>query len=106
MYRTIAKKVFWELNSIIMQNLSDVLPLFCTPTWPSHHVSENQELVPLVYLEFSRFLFCFLFFFRNTTVGLEHVETPVDMKMWPLFHNGVAAGLRIAQGISQVRMRD
>ena len=44
--------------------------------------------------------------FRNTTVGLEHVETPVDMKMWPLFHNGVAAGLRIAQGISQVRMRD
>ena len=65
MYRTIAKKVFWELNSIIMQNLSDVLPLFCTPTWPSHHVSENQELVPLVYLEFSRFLFCFLFFFQE-----------------------------------------
>ena len=30
----------------------------------------------------------------------------MDMKMWPLFHNGVAAGLRIAQGISQVRMRD
>ena len=20
------------------------LPLFCTPTWPSHHVSENKEL--------------------------------------------------------------
>ena len=39
---------------------------------------------------------------RNTTVGLERVETPVDMKMWPQFHNGVAAGLRIAQGISQV----
>ena len=31
-------------NSIIMQNLSDILPLFCAPTWPSHHVSENQEL--------------------------------------------------------------
>jgi len=42
-YRTIAKKVFWEFDSIIMQNLSDILPLFCTPTWPSHHVSENQE---------------------------------------------------------------
>ena len=28
-----------------MQNLSDILPLFCTPTWPSHHVSENQEYV-------------------------------------------------------------
>ena len=26
-----------------MQNLSNILPLFCTPTWPSHHVSENQE---------------------------------------------------------------
>ena len=42
-YRTIVKKVFWEFDSIIMQNLSDILPLFCTPTWPSHHVSENQE---------------------------------------------------------------
>ena len=39
-YRTITKKVFW---AIIMQNLSDILPLFCTPTWPSHHVRENQE---------------------------------------------------------------
>ena len=44
MYRTIAKKGFLEFDSIIMQNLSDILPLFCTPTWPSHHVSENQEL--------------------------------------------------------------
>ena len=32
-------------NSIIMQNLSDTLPLFCASTWPSHHMSENQELV-------------------------------------------------------------
>jgi len=39
---------------------------------------------------------------RNTTVGLEHVETPADMKMWPQFHNGVATGLRIAHGISQI----
>ena len=44
-YRTIAKKVFWEFDSIIiMQDLSDILPLFCTPTWPSRHMSENQEL--------------------------------------------------------------
>ena len=43
-YRTIEKKVFWEFDSITMQNLSDILPLFCIPTWPSHHVSENQEL--------------------------------------------------------------
>ena len=41
-YRTIANEVFWESDFIIMQNLSDILPLFCTPTWPSHHVSENQ----------------------------------------------------------------
>ena len=47
MYGTIAKKVIWEFDSIIMQNLSDILPLFCTPTWPSHHVSENQELTSL-----------------------------------------------------------
>ena len=42
--RTIAKTVFWEFDSIIMQNLTDILPLFCTATWPSHHVSENKEL--------------------------------------------------------------
>jgi len=29
--RTIGEKVFWDLDSIIMQNLSDILPLFCTP---------------------------------------------------------------------------
>ena len=28
-----------------MQNLSDILPLFCTPTWPSYCVSENKEYV-------------------------------------------------------------
>ena len=43
MCRTIAEKVFWEFDSIIMQNLSDILPIFCAPTWPSHHVSENQN---------------------------------------------------------------
>ena len=42
-YRTIAKKFLWEFDSNIMQNLSDILPLFCTPIWPSHHGSENQE---------------------------------------------------------------
>ena len=41
-YRTMVKKFFWEFDSIIMQDLSAILPLFCTPTWPSHHVSENQ----------------------------------------------------------------
>ena len=42
-YRTMVKEVFWEFGSIIMQNLSDILPLFCTPTCPPHHVSATQE---------------------------------------------------------------
>ena len=42
-YRTIAEKVFLEFDSNIMQNVSDILLLFCSPTWPSHYVSENQE---------------------------------------------------------------
>ncbi|XP_034233098.1 anaphase-promoting complex subunit 1 [Thrips palmi] len=33
---------------------------------------------------------------RNTTVDLSHIEVVPNMNMWPLFHNGVAAGLRIA----------
>ena len=41
-YGTIAEKVE-KFDSIIMQNLGDILPLFCTPTWPCHHVSKNQE---------------------------------------------------------------
>ena len=41
-YRTIEKKVFWEFDSIIMQNMSYNLLLFCTPTWPTSHVIENH----------------------------------------------------------------
>ena len=40
---TAAMLVFWDFDSIIVQNLSDILPLFCTLTWPFHHVSDNQE---------------------------------------------------------------
>lgn len=40
--------------------------------------------------------------FRNATVGLDHVEKPARMVEWAEFHNGVAAGLRIAPGISKV----
>ncbi len=31
----------------------------------------------------------------NTTMALDISECPVDMKVWPEFHNGVAAGLRL-----------
>ena len=41
-YRTIEKKVFWQFDSIIMQNMSHNLLLFCAPTWPSRHASENH----------------------------------------------------------------
>ena len=32
-----------EFDSIIVQNVNDILSLFCTPIWPPHHVRENQE---------------------------------------------------------------
>ena len=41
-YRTIEKTVFWEFDSVIMQNMSDNLLLFCTETWPSPRVVENH----------------------------------------------------------------
>lgn len=39
---------------------------------------------------------------KNSSVGLDHVDKPVDMTQWPHFHNGVAAGLRLAAGSSKV----
>ena len=54
MYRTMAKQVFWEFDSIIVQNLGNILPLFCTPTWLSHHVSEKQEYI-FLFLYFTLF---------------------------------------------------
>ena len=41
-YRRIEENVFWEFDSIIMQNMSHNLLLFCTQTWPPHHVIENH----------------------------------------------------------------
>nr|CAH7720171.1 unnamed protein product [Callosobruchus chinensis] len=32
---------------------------------------------------------------RGTTVELTHIDAPTNMNLWPLFHNGVANGLRI-----------
>ncbi|KAH0560894.1 anaphase-promoting complex subunit 1 [Cotesia glomerata] len=32
---------------------------------------------------------------RGTTIELCHIDVPPNMNLWPLFHNGVAAGLRI-----------
>ena len=41
-HRTIEKKVSWEFDSIIIQNMSHNL---LTPTWPSYHVIENPSAV-------------------------------------------------------------
>ena len=39
-----SEKSLCEFDPTTKQNLGNILPLFCTPTQPSHHVSENQEL--------------------------------------------------------------
>lgn len=33
---------------------------------------------------------------RGATIELQQIEVPANMSVWPQFHNGVAAGLRIA----------
>ena len=42
-YRTIAMEVL-GIDLITMQNLSDILLLFFTPTWPSHHETEQLQI--------------------------------------------------------------
>ncbi|XP_033102759.1 anaphase-promoting complex subunit 1-like [Anneissia japonica] len=39
---------------------------------------------------------------RNNTINFSHIDVPTNMEAWPSFHNGVAAGLKIAPGASQV----
>ena len=39
---------------------------------------------------------------RNNTIDLSHIEVPQNMNTWPLFHNGVAAGLRISPQASGI----
>lgn len=39
---------------------------------------------------------------RNNTIDLSHIEVPPNMNTWPLFHNGVAAGLRVSSSASAI----
>lgn len=39
---------------------------------------------------------------RGTTVDLTHIDVVPNMNLWPLFHNGVAAGLRINPTASNI----
>ena len=43
-HRIKEEKVFQDVDSIIMQNMTHNLLLFCAPTWPSYHVIENHLL--------------------------------------------------------------
>ena len=47
-----------------------ILPLFCTPTWPSHHVSENQEYA-IMHIDFLKVSFRGFF---KSTVGRKTVD--------------------------------
>ncbi|OQR75333.1 anaphase-promoting complex subunit 1-like [Tropilaelaps mercedesae] len=39
---------------------------------------------------------------KNTVIDMKNIETPPNMTQWPLFHNGVAAGLRVARNAKNV----
>ncbi|XP_022651610.1 anaphase-promoting complex subunit 1-like [Varroa destructor] len=39
---------------------------------------------------------------KNTVIEMKNIETPPNMTQWPLFHNGVAAGLRVARNAKNV----
>ena len=40
---------------------------------------------------------------RNASLGLGHIKKPRGFMVWPRFHNGAAAGLKISPHLSQVR---
>ena len=60
-------------------------------------------LIPVKFIVWKDRVQKILCVYRNTTVDLNsnNFETPANMTAWPSFHNGVAAGLRIADS-SQV----
>ncbi|XP_030854571.1 anaphase-promoting complex subunit 1 [Strongylocentrotus purpuratus] len=39
---------------------------------------------------------------RNNTINFVNIDVPTNMNSWPLFHNGVAAGLKITRGDNQI----
>ena len=59
-HRTKEKKVFWEFDSIIMQNMSHYLLLLCTATWLSYQVIENHLYTMMFWVELSTQLLAFM----------------------------------------------
>lgn len=39
---------------------------------------------------------------KGATIEIQQIEVPSNMNMWPLFHNGVAAGLRISPNAKDI----
>lgn len=39
---------------------------------------------------------------RGNAVELSHIDTPPNMNLWPLFHNGVAAGLKVGPNATNI----
>lgn len=50
--------------------------------------SRKKELLSII-------IIIILLIIRNNTIGLEHIDKPAHMSDWPLFHNGVAAGIKL-----------
>jgi hypothetical protein len=61
----------------------------------------SEYLVYVIYAISEYFILKDFYFYRNATVDLTHIDTPPNMSAWPQFHNGVSAGLRMANS-SQV----
>ena len=70
-----SEKVFWEFDA----KLEHVLPLLDTPTWPSHHVSEDQEpskhVPPKGPLKIINPRGLLLEFYGNTTVKMKSLTS-------------------------------
>ena len=61
----------------------------------------SKYLIYVIYAISEYFILKDFYFYRNATVDLTHIDTPPNMSAWPQFHNGVSAGLRMANS-SQV----
>ena len=57
-HRRKEKKVFWEFDSVIMQNMSHHLLLFCAPTWPSYHLTLKPSTSPIKEIKQRRIYEC------------------------------------------------
>ena len=94
------EKVFWEFDSIIMQNTSHNLLLFCAPTWPSHHVTENhlyQFIQP--FLNFLR-KSCLTDWLNSWTWIISYTLINLDSVIAPNYHSTALALIDLISNIS------